>query len=117
MQHTKCDATDKLLVVPNCPSVSDSKSYSDVPNTVMSYLLVLLFRPVDHCGLTSVAALTTARAYAPELMQASSFPERLRLLFRVSFNFEYYLWKMQSHSKSLFSHLETSVFPVGAFHL
>lgn len=83
----------------------------------MSYMLVLLFRPVGRCGLTSVAALTTARAYAPELMQVSSFPERLRLLFRVSFNFECYLWKMHSHSKSLFSHFETSVFPVGAFHL
>lgn len=105
------------FVVHNCPSVPDSKTYCDMPNAVMSYMLVVLFRLVGHCGLTSVAAPTTARAYAPELMQVSSFPERLRLLFRVSFNFEYYLWKMQSHSKSLFSHLETSVFLIGAFHL
>lgn len=105
------------FVVHNCPSVSDSKTYCDIPNTVLSYMLVLLLRPVGRCGLTSVAAPTTARAYAPELMQVSSFPERLRLLFRVSFNFEYYLWKMQCHRKSLFSHLETSVFLVGAFHL
>lgn len=75
--------------VHDCPSVSDSKTYGDMPNTVLSCLLALLFRPVGRCGLTSVAALTTARAYAPELMQVSSFPGRLRLLFRVSFNFEY----------------------------
>lgn len=104
-------------VVHNCPSVSDRKAYCDMLNAVMSYVLVLLFRPVGRCGLTSVAALTTARAYAPELMQVSSFPGRLLLLFSVSFHFEYYLWKMHTHSKSLFSHLETSVFPVGASHL
>lgn len=33
----------------------------------------------------SVAALTTALAYAPESMQALSFPERLHRLFRVNF--------------------------------
>lgn len=43
------------------------------------------FRPVGHCGPMSVEARTTALAYAPESMQALSFPERLLPLFRVSF--------------------------------
>ena len=45
---------------------------------------MLLFRPVGHYGPMSVAALTTALAYAQESMRASSSPERLRLHFRVS---------------------------------
>lgn len=105
------------FVTHNYPSVFDSKTRCDVLSGVMSFVPALLFRPVGRCGLTSVAAPTTARAYAPELTQVSSFPERLRLPFRVSVDFKSYLWKMQSHSKSLFSHLGTSVFLVGAFPL
>lgn len=42
------------------------------------------FRLVGHYGRMSVAAPTTALDYAPKLMQASSFPGRLSLPFRVS---------------------------------
>lgn len=46
---------------------------------------MLSFRPVDHYGRMSVEARTTALAYAPESMQASSSPEQSPLPFRVRF--------------------------------
>lgn len=72
---------------------------------------LLCFRPVDHCGLMSAAALTTALAYAPESMQALSFPERLRLLFRVSLKVSSPFYKQ--HGYSAFPHLKASVFSIG----
>lgn len=56
-----------------------------------------LSRPVGHYGPMSVGAHTTALAFAPESMQASSSPEQLRLLFRVRFKVSLSLTEIHWH--------------------
>lgn len=66
----------------------------------------------------SVAALTTAQAYAPKSTQTLSFPGQLPLLFKVSFEVSFSF--DNHHGQSLviaggsFPQLEESVFSIAA---
>lgn len=71
---------------------------------------------MGHCGPMSVGALTTALAFAPESMQASSSPEQLRLLFRVRIKVSFLFDKEFIDSSWLCCpNLCTSVFSMFAF--